>query len=430
MIFLAPTAQIIVLLLLLLLSAFFSSAETALTTVNKLRIRSMVEEGQRSAKPVAALIEDPSKMLSAILIGNNIVNLTASSITTSLAINHFHASYSTGIATGVLTFVILVFGEIVPKHLANIYNEKLSLIYAPVILTLTRMLTPVIFLLNKLSLGLMLLFGVDPEQKSATITENELLTIVEVSHEEGVIESEEREMINNVVDFGDSMAKDIMIPRMDVDFVEDTVDYDGLKAAFEENMYSRLPVFHETRDNVIGIINLKDIFFYRGSKNEFKITDFLREPYFTYEYKKTSELLREMRKDSIPLAIVLDEYGSTVGLVTLEDLIEEIVGDIRDEYDEDEEDVIKKIGDNEYIADGIAKLDEINEVLGLHLSSDDYDSIAGHVIFLLDHLPDEGESLTEKGVTYTVDKIDKNRIDKVHIKIDPDYVEEAPEENE
>lgn len=426
----APTAQIIVLLLLLLLSAFFSSAETALTTVNKLRIRSMVEEGQRSAKPVAALIEDPSKMLSAILIGNNIVNLTASSITTSLAINHFHASYSTGIATGVLTFVILVFGEIVPKHLANIYNEKLSLIYAPVILTLTRMLTPVIFLLNKLSLGLMLLFGVDPEQKSATITENELLTIVEVSHEEGVIESEEREMINNVVDFGDSMAKDIMIPRMDVDFVEDTVDYDGLKAAFEENMYSRLPVFHETRDNVIGIINLKDIFFYRGSKNEFKITDFLREPYFTYEYKKTSELLREMRKDSIPLAIVLDEYGSTVGLVTLEDLIEEIVGDIRDEYDEDEEDVIKKIGDNEYIADGIAKLDEINEVLGLHLSSDDYDSIAGHVIFLLDHLPDEGESLTEKGVTYTVDKIDKNRIDKVHIKIDPDYVEEAPEENE
>ncbi len=426
----APTAQIIVLLLLLLLSAFFSSAETALTTVNKLRIRSMVEEGQRSAKPVAALIEDPSKMLSAILIGNNIVNLTASSITTSLAINHFHASYSTGIATGVLTFVILVFGEIVPKNLANIYNEKLSLIYAPVILTLTRMLTPVIFLLNKLSLGLMLLFGVDPEQKSATITENELLTIVEVSHEEGVIESEEREMINNVVDFGDSMAKDIMIPRMDVDFVEDTVDYDGLKAAFEENMYSRLPVFHETRDNVIGIINLKDIFFYRGSKNEFKITDFLREPYFTYEYKKTSELLREMRKDSIPLAIVLDEYGSTVGLVTLEDLIEEIVGDIRDEYDEDEEDVIKKIGDNEYIADGIAKLDEINEVLGLHLSSDDYDSIAGHVIFLLDHLPDEGESLTEKGVTYTVDKIDKNRIDKVHIKIDPDYVEEAPEENE
>lgn len=425
-----PTAQIIVLILLLVLSAFFSSAETALTSVNKLRIRSLVEEGNRSAKPVAALIENPSKMLSTILIGNNIVNITASSITTSLAINYLHVSYGTGLATGILTFFILVFGEIVPKTLASIFSEKLSLLYAPSILALTKILTPVIFLLNLLSTGLMRLTGVDTEQKTAAITENELLTMVEVSHEEGVIESEEREMINNVVDFGDSMAKDIMIPRMDVDFVEDTVDYDALAASFEKNMYSRLPVFHETRDNIIGIVNLKDIFFYRGSKEEFRITDFLREPYFTYEYKKTAELLREMRRESIPIAIVLDEYGSTSGLVTLEDLIEEIVGDIRDEYDEDEEDVIRKIGENEYLADGIAKLDEINEALGLHLASDDYDSIAGHVIFLLDHLPDEGESLEEKGVTYTVAKIDKNRIDKVHIKIDPDYVEEDSDAEE
>lgn len=425
-----PTAQIIVLILLLVLSAFFSSAETALTSVNKLRIRSLVEEGNRSAKPVAALIENPSKMLSTILIGNNIVNITASSITTSLAINYLHVSYGTGLATGILTFFILVFGEIVPKTLASIFSEKLSLLYAPSILALTKILTPVIFLLNLLSTGLMRLTGVDTEQKTAAITENELLTMVEVSHEEGVIESEEREMINNVVDFGDSMAKDIMIPRMDVDFVEDTVDYDALAASFEKNMYSRLPVFHETRDNIIGIVNLKDIFFYRGSKEEFRITDFLREPYFTYEYKKTAELLREMRRESIPIAIVLDEYGSTSGLVTLEDLIEEIVGDIRDEYDEDEEDVIRKIGENEYLADGIAKLDEINEALGLHLTSDDYDSIAGHVIFLLDHLPDEGESLEEKGVTYTVAKIDKNRIDKVHIKIDPDYVEEDSDAEE
>lgn len=425
-----PTAQIIVLILLLVLSAFFSSAETALTSVNKLRIRSLVEEGNRSAKPVAALIENPSKMLSTILIGNNIVNITASSITTSLAINYLHVSYGAGLATGILTFFILVFGEIVPKTLASIFSEKLSLLYAPSILALTKILTPVIFLLNLLSTGLMRLTGVDTEQKTAAITENELLTMVEVSHEEGVIESEEREMINNVVDFGDSMAKDIMIPRMDVDFVEDTVDYDALAASFEKNMYSRLPVFHETRDNIIGIVNLKDIFFYRGSKEEFRITDFLREPYFTYEYKKTAELLREMRRESIPIAIVLDEYGSTSGLVTLEDLIEEIVGDIRDEYDEDEEDVIRKIGENEYLADGIAKLDEINEALGLHLASDDYDSIAGHVIFLLDHLPDEGESLEEKGVTYTVAKIDKNRIDKVHIKIDPDYVEEDSDAEE
>lgn len=424
-----PTAQIIVLLILLLLSAMFSSAETALTTVNKLRIRSLAEEGKRSAKTVAKLIEEPSKMISAILIGNNIVNLSASSLTTSLAIEQFGSSYA-GAATGILTLLILIFGEITPKTLATIYNEKLALIYAPAVLLITRVLTPVIFVLNKVSLGLLLLFRVDPSKKAAAITENELLTIVDVSHEEGVIESEEREMINNVVDFGDSLARDIMVPRIDMDFAEDTFDYDRLVKEFEENMYTRLPVYHETRDNVVGIVNLKDVFFYRGNKEDFRLADYMREPYFTYEYKKTSELLREMRKDSISLAIVLDEYGATAGLITLEDLIEEIVGEIRDEYDEDEEDVVKCIGENEYLADGSAKLDDINEALGLSLASDDYDSIAGHVIYLLDHLPSEGETLTDGSVTYTVTKVDKNRIDKIHIKIDPDYKPEEAEEEE
>lgn len=422
-----PTAQIIVLIILLSLSAIFSSAETALTTVNKIRVRTLAEEGKRSAKTVAKLIEEPSKMISAVLIGNNIVNLSASSLTTSLVIEQFH-SIPAGVATGILTVLILIFGEITPKTMATIYNEKLAFIYAPFILFLTRIMTPVIFILNKISLGILWLFRIDPAKKNVGMTENELLTIVDVSHEEGVIESEEREMINNVVDFGDSLARDIMVPRIDMDFVEDTVDYDGLVAAFEENMFTRLPVYHETRDNVIGIVNLKDIFFYRGKKEEFRLAEFLREPYFTYEYKKTSELLREMRKDSISFAIVLDEYGATAGLVTLEDLIEEIVGEIRDEYDEDEEDVIKAIGENEYLVDGSAKLDEVNEALGLSLASDDYDSIAGHVIFLLDHLPVEGETLTDKGITYTVAEVDKNRIDKIHIRVNPDYTPEETEE--
>ena len=424
-----PTAQIIVLIILLVLSALFSSAETALTTVNKIRIRSLAEEGKRSAKTVAKLIEEPSKMISAILIGNNIVNLSASSLTTALVIEQFK-SIPAGVATGILTVLILIFGEITPKTLATIYNEKLSLIYAPAILLLTRIMTPVIILLNFVSRGLLWLFRIDPNKKVAAMTENELLTIVDVSHEEGVIESEEREMINNVVDFGDSLARDLMVPRIDMDFVEDTVNFDELVAAFEENMYTRLPVYYETRDNVVGIVNLKDIFFYKGTKENFRIEDFLREPYFTYEYKKTSELLREMRKESIALAIVLDEYGATAGLVTVEDLIEEIVGEIRDEYDEDEEDVITSVGENEYLADGAAKLEEINEALGLSLASEDYDSIAGHVIFLLDHLPTEGETLTDQGVTYTVAQVDKNRIDKVHIKVDPDYAPEETEETE
>ena len=420
-------AQLIVLIVLLLLSAFFSSAETSLTTVNKLRIRSLVEEGNKRAKIISNLIENPSKMISAILIGNNIVNIAASALTTTLIINLGLGTY-TAVGTGILTLLVLIFGEITPKTLATIHAEKMAFIYAPVISLLTKLLTPVIFLLNKLSGVFLLLFRVDPNAKTNVMTENELLTIVEVSHEDGVIESEERLMITNVVDFGDSLAKDVMVPRIDMAFADVEMTYDELVAAFEKDMYTRLPVYSETRDNVIGIINMKDVFFFRGNKEDFNIKDFLRTPYFTYEYKKTSELLRELKKATNSLAIVLDEYGATAGLLTIEDLIEEIVGEIRDEYDTDEEDAIQKTAENEYTILGVTKLDEINEVLELGLESEDYDSIAGHVIHLLDHLPTEGETVTEGACTYKVVAMDKNRIDKISLVIDPDY--EEPEDEE
>jgi len=216
------------------------------------------------------------------------------------------------------------------------------------------------------------------------------------------------------------MAKDVMVPRVDMVFAEVSLSYDELVELFSKDKYSRLPVYSESRDNIIGLLNLKDIFFYQGSKEEFQIKNIMREPYFTYEYKKTTELLKEMRKNYVSLAIVLDEYGTTTGLITLEDLLEEIVGEIRDEYDADEEDSIRKISDTEYIVDGNTKLDEINDALDLDLESDDYDSIAGHLIYLLDHLPDVGESITEDNVIYTVDAVMKNRIDKVHIVLIPE----------
>ena len=420
-------AQIIVLFVLLLLSAFFSSAETSLTTVNKLRIRSLVEEGNKRAKVISNLIENPSKMISAILIGNNIVNISASALTTTLIINLGLGTY-TAVGTGILTLLVLIFGEITPKTLATVHAEKMAFLYAPVISLLTKVLTPVIFLLNQLSGVFLRLFHIDPNAKTNVMTENELLTIVDVSHEDGVIESEERLMITNVVDFGDSMAKDVMVPRIDMAFANVEMTYDELVAAFEKDMYTRLPVYSETRDNVIGIINMKDVFFFRGNKEDFNIKDFLRTPYFTYEYKKTSELLRELKKAAISLAIVLDEYGSTAGLLTIEDLIEEIVGEIRDEYDTDEEDAIQKTGENEYTILGTTKLDEINEILELGLESEDYDSIAGHVIHLLDHLPTQGETVTEGACTYKVLAMDKNRIDKIRIVIDPDFKEPEDEE--
>lgn len=384
-----------------------------------MRIRSMVEENVKGAKTISLLIEEPSKMLSTILVGNNIVNLSASALTTSLTIGMSN-NYAVGIATGILTMLILVFGEVTPKTLATIHAEKLAFAYAPIIYTLTKLLTPITFLVNRFSYAILFLLRVDPLKRAAVITENELRTIVDVSHEEGVIEREEHQMINNVVDFGDSLAKDIMVPRIDMSFANTLMTYAELLDAFRKEQYSRMPVYSETQDNIIGIIYLKDVFFHYEEDKPFDIATVMRSPYFTYEYKKTSELLHEMQKKHISIAIVLDEYGATAGLLTLEDLLEEIVGEIRDEYDSDEEDLIQKLSDTEYIADGAAKLDDINDMLGLSLDSDDYDSVAGHIIHLLNHLPLEGEQITEENITYTVTAMVKNRVDRVHIQIEPD----------
>ncbi|MFT4143309.1 MAG: hemolysin family protein [Mobilitalea sp.] len=410
----SDVTQLIILCILLMLSAFFSASETALTTINKLRIRTLADDDVKGAKTVSKLIENPGKMLAAILIVNNVVNISAAALATTLAIEHYGYD-SVGLIAGLLTLLILILCEITPKSMSTVYAEKISLAVGGIIYFFTKLLTPVIFILNTICQGILILFRIDPKAKASALTVNELRTILDYSHEEGVIESEERRMLTNVVDFGDSVAKDVMVPRIDMAFANVDYTYDDLVQLFSEEKYTRMPVYSETRDNVIGIVNLKDVFFYKGDPKDFNILDIIREPYFTYEYKGTSELLIEMRRNSISLAIVLDEYGTTVGLITIEDLLEEIVGEIRDEYDDDEEDNIKAISEYEYIVDGYTKLYEINEVLGLSLESDDYDSIAGHIINLLDHLPEKGETVTEDDIIFTVVSVDKNRVDKVHI---------------
>lgn len=422
----SDAVNILILVLLLLLSAFFSSAETALTTVNKIRMRALAEEKNKAAKRVLKLIEDPTKMLSAVLICNNIVNLSASSLSTSYAFRicqrmGFSGSTSlgAGIATGILTILILIFGEITPKNLATRNAEKISLVYSSTILFLTNLLTPVIFIVNKISHFFLWLLRVDTSKKVSSITEDELRTFVEVSHEEGVIESEERQMITNIVDFGDSLAKDVMIPRMDIAMVEANITYEDLLKEFTKNKYARLPVYEDTIDNIIGIINLKDFVFYTGDKETLDIRTLMREAHMTYEYKNVAELFMEMQKESIPLTIVLDEYGALAGLITIEDLIEEIVGELRDEYDDDEEDEIQKISDNEYIFLGSADLEDIDEILDLKLESDDYDSIAGHVINLLEHFPEVGETAEDDVATYTVLEVEGNRVDKIRMILKP-----------
>ena len=415
-------SQLIFLILLLLLSAFFSSAETAFTTVSRIRMRTLAESGNKQAKRVLTITDNMHKMLSAILIGNNVVNISASSIATTLAIKLF-GSMGAGIATGILTFLILIFGEISPKTFATIYADRIALTYSSIIYGLMYILTPVIFLINQLSIGFLRLLRVDPNARKAAMTEEEFKTIVDVGHETGVLENSEHAMINNMFDFGDSQAKEIMIPRIDMTFVKSDSTYDELIEIFCEVKFTRFPVYEDTTDNVIGIINMKDLLLCKDKRN-FRIHDLIRKPFFTYEQKNTSELFLEMQKKSINLAIVLDEYGVTAGMITLEDLLEEIVGEIRDEYDADEEDPLIKIGQNEYYIQGSMNLDDLCDELNLPFSSSDYDTIGGYLIGLFDHLPEINETITtEDNILLQVDQMDKNRISRIYLKL-PDNSEE------
>ena len=385
---------------LLALSAFFSSAETAMMTVNKIRVRNLAEAGLSHAVVLEKILSNQPKMLSAILIGNNIVNISASSLMTVLITDVLGNKY-VGIGTGVLTLLVLIFGEITPKTSATIYSETMALKFAKPIYLIMQVLTPL-----------------------DAITEDELRTIVEVSHEEGVIESDEKKMIYNVFDFGDSVAKDIMVPRIDMTFLDVNATYQEIMDIFRQEKYTRYPVYEDTTDNVIGIVNIKDLFLIPKDK-EFRLRDYLREPYYTYEFKKTTELMVELRKTMNSVAIVLDEYGATAGLITLEDMLEEIVGEIRDEYDADEEDSIKKISPKEYIIEGGMKLDDLDDQLGLDLKSEDYDSVGGYVIGLLDHLPQAGEEVTSGNLRFVVEKVERNRIDKIHL-----YILDKPRKSE
>ena len=419
----SDVTQLIILLTLLGLSAFFSSAETALTTVNKIRIRSLAEDGNKRAKTVLKITDDSGKMLSAILIGNNIVNLSAASLTTSLA--YSFGGSMVAIASGILTVLILLFGEITPKTMATIHAEKMALIYAPIISIFMKVMTPVIFIINGLAIGVLFLLRVDPNAKNDLMTETELRTIVDVSHEDGVIESDEREMIYNVFDLGDAKAKDVMVPRVHVTFADVNSTYEELLDIFREDKFTRLPIFEDTTDNVVGTINMKDLLLYDNTK-EFHIRDILREAYFTYEYKSISELLVEMRQASFNIAIVLDEYGETAGLITLEDILEEIVGEIHDEYDENEEDFVQEVSEREYIIEGSMNLDDLNDRLDLDLNSEEYDSLGGFIIERLDRLPEAGDSIvTEEGIRMVVEKLDKNRIEKVHVYLPESVMEET-----
>lgn len=406
--------QLFVLFLLLCGSAFFSASETALMSISKIRVRHMVEENVKKAVIIQRLVDNPSQLLGAILVGNNVVNIGASALATSLAIRLFDSA-GVGIATGVMTLLILIFGEITPKSMAAQYSEKMSLAVARPIALLTKLLGPLVKVLMILTEVLIKLLGGTAKKTLPFITQEELLTIVNVGHEEGVLEGVEREMIHNVFEFGDTPSKDVMTIRADMVAVPLDITYEELMAVYKEDQFSRIPVYGENVDHIEGILYVKDLLFFEDEKSAFDITKFIRPAYYTYEFKNTSDLFKEMRDNRVGMSIVLDEYGGTVGLVTVEDLVEEIVGDISDEYDEEEPEILV-IQEDEYIVDGSSRLETVNEMIGTVLESEDFDSIGGFVIGIMGGLPEIGDTIEHDGIEFIIEAIDKNRIEKIRIK--------------
>lgn len=407
--------QIILLLVLLFLSGFFSSAETALVSCNKIRMRTLADQGHKRAKMVLDITEDQGKMLSAILIGNNLVNTFSASIATTIAYSFGGAAVS--IATFLITILILIFGEITPKTLATQKKDEMALAYVPIIRFLMIVLTPIIFLINSICSILLRCLGIEKDKNNPSMTTSELRTIVDVSHEEGVIEKDEKELINNVFDFGDVKAKDVMVPRVHVVMAEVDSTYEDLLNLFREEMFTRIPIYKDSIDNVIGLVNMKDLLLYKDLEH-FEIHKILRKAFYTYENKPISDLLLEMRKSTVNLSIVLDEYGELAGIITLEDIIEEIVGEVQDEYDAHENANIRRVSERVYDVKGYISLHDLNDTLHLSLDSENYDSIGGLVIDKLQRLPEINDYIfLEDGTRIQVIKLQKQRIEEVRISL-------------
>ena len=409
------TWQLILLAILLVLSGFFSASETALMSLSKIRTRHLVEEGVKGAKLLEKLTDNPNKLLGSILIGNNIVNIGASALASSLIAQVVGGTTGIAIATGVMTVLILIFGEITPKSLAKQNTEAVSLKVIKPINFIVKIFTPFVWVFGHISNFIIKLFGGDSSKNQPFITQEELKTMMDVSEEEGVLEEEEKEMIFNVFEFGDLQVKDVMVQRVDIIAVSVDANYEEVLEVIKQEQFSRIPVYNDTIDDIIGVLNVKDLIFIDDYKTNFDIKKYMREPFYTFEFKKIIELLGEMQKTRNHIAVVLDEYGGTVGIVTIEDLVEEIVGEIEDEYDDESDKEIEVIKEDEYVVDGSFRLHDLSDEIGVDIESEEFDSIGGFIIGLLGRMPKEKEEVEYQNIKFIVEDIDKNRIKKVRI---------------
>ena len=408
----SSTSQIIALVFLVAMSAVFSSSETAITSVSKIKVRQLDQKDNKNAHLLKKLHDNMQTTISTILIGNNIVNIAASSIATILFTNIFHQNGAL-VSTVVMTVFVLIFGEVLPKTIAQYKNKSVALKFSRFIYLLTIIFKPIVKVLNLLTRLVIKIF-IGDNGDSSTLTEEELKTLVEVSEEEGVLKDQETEIMINALELKETLAVDIMTPRTSMASVDIEDAENDLREIIKNITYSRIPVYEDNIDDIIGVLHIKELAHkIIEDDHDFKIRDILKPAFYAYEYIPVVDLFKQMRAKNISISIIIDEYGGTSGLVTMEDILEELVGEIDDEYDNEKE--VTKINDNEYLVDPEMRIDEVNERFDLNLQSEKFDSIGGFVIELLDRMPKSKDEVEFENLKFVVVNVDKRKITQLMI---------------
>jgi len=407
--------------LFLSLSAYFMSSETAITAVSKVRLRQLENEGDERARKLNSLLKDSTRLLSTILLGNNIAQNALTAILTAVTLRwlsnlDLNPGWAIPISTIISTFLILIFAEVTPKSYAFQRAEKVALFTATPLSILHKLFSPVAIVMTTVANLILKVFGLKLVNPEPFVTEEEIKILVDIGEEEGIIEEEEREIIEGVFEFSETLAREVMVPRVDIVALDVNSTFEEAIDTINMSGHSRIPIYEETIDNIVGILYAKDLLKYFGLKNPPPLKAIMRSPYYVPETKPIDELFREMRAQKIHMAIIIDEYGGTAGLVTIEDILEELVGEIMDEYDINEESMVKEIAPDELIVDGRMNLEELNEMLGVNLPAEETDTIAGFVYDHISHIPKAGEEFEYDGVLIRVEEVRGRRITKLRIK--------------
>ncbi|MCA1321423.1 hemolysin family protein [Bacillus tianshenii] len=406
-----PYDSIILLGALLLLSGYFSASETAITSVNKVRLRNQAENNNAKAKRSLKMADNFDQSISTILIGNNIVNIALAAIATNIATQVYGSEGSTLlISTTVITILVLIFGEILPKSLAKQFAEKYLLLISASLMTVMKIFFPITWLFVQLKVGVNRLIGAGKDEP--TVTEEDVKAMVEIGEEEGIFLTQERELLHNAIAFDDIIVKDILTPRPDVVAISIETSIEEIKEIFIHEKYSRLPLYDGSIDNIIGVISHRDFFAQYVQNPNFTLMDISRAPFFVIGSAKISNLLKELQSSQNHLAIVLDEYGGTAGIISIEDIIEEIVGEIWDEHDENE-DYIEVIDDRMFRMDGRLPVEEFSELLQLEVEESSANTLSGWISDTLGYLPKKGEKVECESFTIHIEEVKKHRIQKV-----------------